>query len=105
MYYPEKKYTNVFEYWHQGGVATLNFKIETRDKVCVLCKSNNVTITKFECDDPIHGTIEITYFCQSCERKDSVNYPIVSRKTIKEFDPNSNKIDDLLKNNLQIDSF
>ena len=32
MYYPEKKYTNVFEYWHQGGVATLNFKIELKDE-------------------------------------------------------------------------
>ena len=99
---PQEKYRNTFEFWHKGAV-TLMFQIETVSKECVSCESYDLDIINFNSNDPIHGTIEISYFCRDCDHIERVAYPVISRRQVEKCDKNSDKINNLLKNNLQFE--
>ena len=100
---PQEKYKNTFEFWHKDTVSTIMFQIETVSKECESCESYDLDIINFHSTDPIHGTIMISYFCRDCDHIERVEYPVISRRSIEKYDKNSNKIDDLLKNNLQFE--
>ena len=99
----QEKYRNTFEFWHKGTIITLMFQIQTDAKECESCESYDLDIINFHSNDPIHGTIEVSYFCKDCDHIEKIDYPVISRRRIEKYTGNSNKIDNLLKNNLQFE--
>ncbi len=94
-------YKNTFEFWHKGSIV-LNIKLETFSKECASCQSSDLDVVEIHSADPIHGEISISFYCRDCDHIETEVYPVISRRQIEKNDPNSNKIDDLLKNSLQI---
>lgn len=100
---PQEKYRNTFEFWHKGIVATLLFQIRTDKAECGSCEGYDLEVLSFHSKNPIHGTIEVAYICRDCDHIEKIEYPVVSSKRIEKYDGNSDKIDYLLKNNLQFE--
>ena len=100
---PQEKYRNTFEFWHKDGISTLMFQIQTDAKECESCESYDLDIINFHSNDPIHGTIEVSYFCKDRDHIEKIDYPVISRRRVEKYDGNSDKINSLLKNNLQFE--
>jgi hypothetical protein len=49
------------------------------------------------------GNMTVVYSCRDCEFTKYIEYPLVSRKESQQIERESDKIDNLLKNNLQFD--
>ena len=98
----QEKYRSTFEFWHKGTIATLMFQIQTDAKECESCEGYDMDIIKIFSEDPIHGSIQITYYCKDCDNIERAVYPVISRKRVEKHG-NSDKIDNLLKNNLQFE--
>ena len=99
---PQEKYRTTFEFWHKDNISTLMFQVQTDAKECESCEGYDMDIIKIFSDDPIHGTIQITYYCKDCNNIEKSVYPVISRRRVEKHG-NSDKIDNLLKNNLQFE--
>ena len=97
------KYRNTYEYWHKGVVSNIMFTIETTAKECRNCDGHDLDIVSFTSEDPKYGEVTITFICGDCSEEESINFPIISRKKSQQWPSEPNKLEDMLRKNLQVE--
>jgi|TARA_B110000196_G_C20552524_1_gene389491 hypothetical protein len=98
-----KQYKRKFEFWHKDPHMTIKCHIEG-ELECSTCRSNDLDVRNFYATDVMKGgNMTVVYACRDCEFTEYIEYPLVSRKESQQIERESDKIDNLLKNNLQFD--
>jgi len=98
-----KQYKRKFEFWHKGPRMTIKCHIEGKLE-CTQCRSSDLDVSNFYATNVMQGgNMTVHYFCRDCDFTEDIEYPLISRKESQQIERESDKIDNLLKNNLQFD--